>query len=247
MSTPDLGPEPRPSLWAQAFRATARTVGWLLAVAAVAAVSAYGVFDWRIRQEQSNTTAQVAALRDDLRQRQDQLEEKVQRVEKAAAEAKLLLNQDGATTTLDARLKEIDQLKLELKKTQDDTDAKLKNLEKSVTEQVAKQSKETAQALSVELRWKSLLVKAQGEVLLAQVHWAEGNRGLAKDELSVAARTLQQASDEAPDAAKAALKPALDLADQAKSALILEQSGARDALNLLWHKVSELLAPPAKP
>jgi hypothetical protein len=142
---------------------------------------------------------------------------------------------------LDARLKEIDTLKLEVKKTQDDMDAKMKAVEQSVVDQVAKQSKETAQALSTELRWKSLLIKAQGEILLAQVNWAEGNRGLAKDELSYATRTLQDASNAAVDSAKTQIKQVADQAEQTKSALILEQSSARDGLNLLWHKVSDLL------
>jgi hypothetical protein len=201
------------------------------------------VFEWRIRSEQQDTAAQVTALRQELRGRQDQLEAQMTRVETAATEAKLLLGQNGNTITLDARLKEIDTLKLDLKKTQDDLDTKLKDLQKSVTDEVARQGKETAQALSLELKWKTLVVKAQGEVLLAQVHWAEGNRGLAKDELGNAARTLQQAMDVAPDTVKRSVKEAVDLAEQAKGALILEQPSARDMLNLLWHKVSDLLSP----
>ncbi|HWI65783.1 MAG TPA: hypothetical protein VNT75_28485 [Symbiobacteriaceae bacterium] len=242
MSEPSLEPVAAPPKWRGYLTGTAKTVGLLVLVAAVSAASAWGVFSWRIRAEQQGTAEQVAALRLELREQQDKLAEQVTRVEKAAQDAKVLLDQSGQTTTLDARLKEIDTLKLDLKKTQDDMEAKLKAVEKSVVDQVAKQSKETAQALSAELRWKSLLVKAQGEILLAQVHWAEGNRGLAKDELSYATRTLQQARDEATEPAKSNIAAVADQAERAKSALILEQSSARDSLNLLWHQVSELLA-----
>lgn len=214
----------------------------LVVVAAVSAGAAWGVFSYRMQSERTSTAAEVAALRQEVAAQQAELTGKVKQVEDAAREAKLLMDQSGQATTLDARLKEIDTLKLEIKKTQDDMATKLQSLEKSVVEQVAKQGKETAQALSVELRWKTLLVKAQGEVLLAQVHWAEGNRGLAKDELNIAATTLQQAYAEAPDAAKTQLKPVVDLAEQTKAALILEQSSSRDSLNLLWHRVSDLLA-----
>ena len=247
MSDPSSGIEPTAPRWRTLVLTTARTAGILVLVAAVSAASAWGVFSYRIRQEQQGTMDQVSALRQELRQQQDQLAEQVTRVEKAAQEAKLLLDQSGQSTTLDARLKEIDTLKLDLKKTQDDMESKLKAVEKSVIDEVAKQSKETAQALSTELRWKSLLIKAQGEILLAQIHWAEGNRGLAKDELGYATRTLQQASDEATEPAKGKIKSVASQAEQAKASLILEQSSARDSLNLLWHGVSELLAAPANP
>lgn len=213
----------------------------LALVVAVSAASAYAVFDYRIRAEQQGTSAQVTALRDELRQQQANLVAKVDRVEKAAGDARLLMTQNGDLTSLDAKLKEIDTLKLELQKNRQDMDTKLQALEKSVVEQVAKQGKETAQALSLEMRWKSLLIKAQGEVLLAQIHWTEGNRGLAKDELGIAAASLQKALEAVPESGKPGLKQVVDLAEQARASLILEQSSARDSLNLLWHRVSELL------
>lgn len=243
METQPAAPEPESLRRASAVGFVVKAVAYLVLIAAISALSAFGVFQWRIRQEQQGTTAQVKALRDELRQRQDLLESQVTRVEKAAESARILLDQSGTSTTLDARLKEIDTLRLELQKSREETDAKLKTLEKSVVEQVAKQGKETAQALSLELRWKTLLVKAQGEILLAQVHWAEGNRGLAKDELGIAAGSLRQALEQAPDASKDAVKQVIDLAEQTRSALILEQSVARDSLNMLWHRVSDLLAP----
>lgn len=242
MSTPNLPTEPQPRSFWHTLGAVVRAIGALIVVAAVAGGAAWGVFSYRIQQEQSNTSEQVTALRQELQQRQDDLATQVQKVQQAAEEAKLLLSQNGETTTLEARLREIDTLKVDLKKTQEDLDQKLQNMEKSVAEQVAKQGQATAQALSLELRWKTLLTKAQGEILLAQVHWAEGNRGLAKDELEIATKTLTQAMTEAPDPIKTDLKPLVELAEQTRSALILEQSSARDSLNLLWHKVSDMLA-----
>lgn len=246
MSSPSVTPEPQPDEPRRGTSPLARWIGALVLVAVISAGTAYGVFEWRIRREQQDTAAQVAALSTELRERQDQLTEQVDRVEQAAKDAKLLFDQNGETVTLDARLKEIDTLKQALQKNQDEMETKLKTMQNAVLEQVTKQGQETAQALSLEMRWKNLLVKAQGEVLLTQVHWAEGNRGLAKDELNIAAKTLQQAAEEASDDVKPDLKQVVDLAEQAKSSLILQQPSARDALNLLWHRVSELLAPPAK-
>jgi len=89
---------------------------------------------------------------------------------------------------------------------------------------------------------KGLLVKAQGEVLLAQVYWAEGNRGLARDELAIAQQSLMDALEAAPAQAKADLQKVVDLAESTRAALILESNSARDQLNLLWHEVSARLS-----
>jgi hypothetical protein len=243
MTTPELSPGPgsEPNRLGKALAGTLKWIVALILVAAVSAGAAWEVFSYRIAQEQQGTANQVAQLRQDFQQQQDQLASQMADVQKAAQEAKILMAQNGQTTTLEARLQEIDTLRVDLKKTQDEVDAKLKAMEQSVVDQVAKQGKETAQALSVELKWKSLLIKAQGEVLLSQVHWAEENKGLAKDELGTAIKTLQAAQAAAPDSIQAQLKPVLDLAEQTRAALITEQSSARDSLNMLWHKVSELL------
>lgn len=243
MNLPPIPPESEPSRTAAALRATLGALAKLLLVAAISGATALGVFEWRMRQEQQSATARLEAVRADVQRSQAQLDAKMATIEKAAEGARLLLAQNGATTTLDARLAELDALKLEFHKQRDDIDARFKNVEKSMVEQVAKQGKETAQALAQDLRVKSLLIKAQGEVLLAQVHWSEGNRGLAKDELATAATSLRLALESAADTGRDGIKQALDLADQARSALILEQSSARDSLNLLWHRVSDLLAP----
>ncbi len=254
MSTPLLPSDPEPKRSSQALAGIAKGIGALLIVATVSAASAWVVFEYRIQAEQAATVSQVTTARDqalrevqdlkaELEQKQVELDAKMNRVEQAAADAGLLLQKEGEVSTLDARLKEIDTLKLDLKKTQDELDARLKAMEQSVLDQISKQGQETAQALSVEMRYKSLVIKAQGEVLLAQFHWAEGNRGLARDELAVAARSLQDALAAAPESAKPAIKAVVDSAEQSRAALILEQSTARDSLNLLWHQVSELLGP----
>lgn len=248
MSTPVMNPEPGPQHAGRPVTTLFKWVGILLLFAAVSAASAYGVFEWRMQAERASAASLRAETLQEveaLKAQQSELEAKMKVVDEAATATGLLLQQDGETTGLQARLAEIDTLKVDLKKTQEEIDAKLKSAERSVVEQVAKQGKETAQALSLELRWKSILIKAQGEVLLAQVHWVEGNRGLAKDELALAARSLQLALNEAPEANKPPIKKVVDLAEQTRSAMILEQSSARDSINLLWHQVSELLAPPA--
>lgn len=259
MSTPLLTPEPEPTKPSNPLALRlAKGLGLLLLMAAVSAASAYGVFEWRIQAEQATASADLAAIREqtlqevgDLRsqlnQQQADLEAKLARVEEAAQATGLLLEQNGEMIGLQARLAELDTLKLDLRTTQAELDTKLKVLEQSVLDKVAQSEQETAQSLSLEMRYKNLLIKAQGEVLLAQIHWAEGNRGLAKDELAIAARTLQQAMAAAPEPVRPAIEQVVESAEQTRSALILEQSTSRDSLNLLWHQVSELLSPPPQP
>lgn len=250
---PTTEPEP-PKPGSNLLGRLLRGIGLLLLVAIVSAGSAYAVFEWRLQAQQASASgelsairqeslAEVTALRAEMSQLQASLQAEMKRVDEAAQGAGLLMQKDGELTGLQARLAEIDTLKLELRQAQEQMEAKLKGLESSVKEQVAQSEKETAQSLSIEMRVKSLVIKAQGEVLLAQVHWAEGNRGLAKDELAVASRSLQQALAEAPEATKPVIKQVVDEAERAKAALILESSSARDSLNLLWHQVSNLLAP----
>jgi predicted RNase H-like nuclease (RuvC/YqgF family) len=229
----------------------------LLLLAAIAAGGMYGVMEWRVQavtaqlrafeEEAAHATARAEALDTSVAQWQADLEQKIARVESAATEAQLLFAQDGEITGLDARLREIDTLRLELTQTRTEMETRLEALQQSVVEEVAKQGNETAQALAQELRWKSLVIKTQGEVLLAQIYWSEGNRGLARDELAIAYRSLNQAQRAAPEQEQEAMKPVLAMAEQTRTALILEQSGARDTLNLLWHRVSELLAPGTAP
>lgn len=251
MSTPEsnLPAPPSPRLWDRVLQAL-RTALLLLLTAGLAAGGTYYAMDWRLRQSEVETAAALAAMQESnaalqqsLGQSQSELDAKLVRIEQAAREAKLLLEQDGQTVGLDQRLKEIDLLRLELKQARDEMASKLTAMERSVVDQIAQQGQETAQALAVEMRYKSLLIRAQGEVLLAQIYWSEGNRGLARDELAIAYRSLTRAQEEAPEKGREAIKPVLALAEQARSALILEQSGARDSMNLLWHRVSELLAP----
>ncbi|MFZ5823486.1 MAG: hypothetical protein ACOY94_03980 [Bacillota bacterium] len=255
MTTPMLQPEPEstPPSPPLALRLL-RGLLLLLLMAAISGATAYGVFEWRIQLEQAAATSELAALREqtlrevgDLREQltrqQAELQTQMKQVEEAAKATGLLLEQSGEVTGLQARLAELDTLKLDLRKTQQELDTKLAALEQSVLDKVAQSGKETAQALSLEMRYKNLVIKAQGEVLLAQVHWAEGNRGMARDELAIAARSLQQALDQAPESVKPTIKKVVDSAEQTKAALILEQSAARDSLNLLWHQVSDLLAP----
>lgn len=229
----------------------------LLLLAAIASGSMYAVMEWRLQavtaqmrafeEEAAQAAARAEVLDTAVAQWQAALEQKMGRVESAATEAQLLFAQDGAVTGLDARLREIDTLRLELTQTRKEMETRLEALQQSVVDEVAKQGNETAQALAQELHWKSLVIKAQGEVLLAQVYWSEGNRGLARDELAIAYRSLNQAQRAAPEQEQAAIKPVLAMAEQTRTALILEQSGARDTLNLLWHRVSELLAPGTAP
>lgn len=255
MTTPLPAPEPTPERPARplAMRLL-QGLGLLLLMAAVSAASAYGVFEWRIRSEQATAQAGLTALREqtiremgdlraELTRQQADLQAEVKQVEEAARATGLLLQQEGESTGLQTKLAELETLKLDLRQTQQELDTKLKALEQSVLDKVAQSEQQTAQALSLEMRYKNLLIKAQGEVLLAQLYWTERNRGLAKDELAIASRSLQQALSEAPETVRPAIQKVVAQAEQTRAALILEQSASRDALNLLWHQVSDLLGP----
>lgn len=237
-------PQPAPTTPEQQPKRTHRLAAffkWLLgliAVAAVAAGAAYGIFWWLVEQKQAALSAELASIQKE----QERLSEQVEQVRRAAEEAKLLLTDSGGTTTLDQRIKEIENLRTELETARKDFSQQLKDLEQSMADKMAQQGQATTQTLSQELQWKSLVAKAQGEVLLSQVYWAEGNRGLARDELGTAIQSLQQAAEAAPEPLRSQIADAAKLAEETRGALILEQSSARDSLNLLWHRVSELLA-----
>lgn len=265
MSSPVISPDPEPASprpeWAGRLL---RWLGLILLMVAVGVGSAYLIVELRLNTVATSTGAelqtlrqetldQVAALRAELdsttaalraqvQQQQAALQADMKRVEEAATAAGLLMEQDGELTTLEARLAEIETLKLDLRKTREDMETKLKSLEESVKQQVASSEEETAAALSLEMTVKGLLIKAQGEVLLAQVYWAEGNRGLARDELAIAHRSLLDALEAAPPQARPDLQKVVDLAESTKAALILDSTSARDQLNLLWHEVSARLS-----
>ncbi|MEW8977403.1 MAG: hypothetical protein AB2385_03275 [Symbiobacterium sp.] len=265
MSSPVISQEPEPASPRRGWVGRLfRWLGMLLLMAAVGTGAALLTFEFRMQAVQTSATAdlnalrqdtmeQVAELRSELRSKTTALEEEIQakqasleadlkRVEEAAQSAGLLMEQNGELTTLQSRLAEIDALRQELRTAQEQMEQKMKALEDSVKEQLAASEQETAAALSVEMTVKGLLVKAQGEVLLAQVYWAEGNRGLARDELAIAQQSLMDALEAAPAQAKADLQKVVDLAESTRAALILESNSARDQLNLLWHEVSARLS-----
>ena len=269
MSTPDPAPElennaKRPGIMAPLLRG----LGLVVLMAAVSLGTAYLVVELRmnavlataestaedeLNELRQSTLNEISALRAELEsttsalqaevQRQrDQLQAEMQRVEEAAVAAGVLFEQEGELTSLEARLAETETLKLDLRAAREEMDKKLQALEASLKDQVASSEQETAAALSLEMTVKGLLIKAQGEVLLAQVYWAEGNRGLARDELAIAHNTLLDALEAAASSDKQDLQKLVDLSESTKAALILDSTSARDQLNLLWHEVSARLS-----
>ncbi len=268
MSTPDTAPETENTTRPRLAVPLLRGLGLVVLMAAVGLGSAFIAVELRMNtavataeataQDELNalreqTLQEIAALRSELEsttsalqaevQRQrDDLRAQMQRVEEAALAAGVLLEEEGELTSLEARLREIETLKLDLRTAREEMDAKLQALEASLKDQLASSEQETAAALSLEMNVKGLLIKAQGEVLLAQVYWAEGNRGLARDELAIAHRTLLDALEAAPSSGKPDLQKLAELAESTKAALILDSTSARDQLNLLWHEISARLS-----
>lgn len=268
MSTPDTAPQPENHAQRHGLAVSLlRGLGLVVLMAAISVGTAFLIVELRMNaiaaataEAEDDLTAlrqatldEVAALRAELasttaelqaevRRQREELEAEMKRVQEAAVAAGVLLEQEGELTGLEARLKEIETLKLDLKSAREEMDAKLQALEASLKDQLASSEQETAAALSLEMSVKGLLIKAQGEVLLAQVYWAEGNRGLARDELAIAHQTLLDALQAAPTADKQDLQKLVNLSESTKAALILDSTSARDQLNLLWHEVSARLS-----
>lgn len=257
MSTPDTAPQPENHARRHGLAVSIlRGLGLVVLMAAVSLGAAFLMVELRMNAIAAATAAaeedltalrqatleEVAALREELQGTAAQLQAEMQRVQEAAVAAGVLLEQDGELTGLEARLREIDALKLDLQSARQEMDAKLQALEKSLKDQLASSEQETAAALSLEMSVKGLLIKAQGEILLAQVYWAEGNRGLARDELAIAHQSLLDALEAAPTSDKPDLQKLAELSESTRAALILESTSARDQLNLLWHEVSARLS-----
>lgn len=242
-----------------------RAAGWVaLAIIwlVLSAAAAFGTYEWRLRTEAAPAAAradarvaELAAQQADLRARQGELtnrlnqidttqsalDRRIQQVEQAAQDARLLVQSSEGTLTLAEKLRQIDELAAALTSQKQETARQVADLQKTLEGQLGKKSEETAAAALAQLRWRSLLLRAQAEVLKAQVDLAEGNRGLAREELGLALKTLQEAEPLLPSAAGGEVKAILEAAEQTRTALALELSTARDTLGLLWHRLGRLV------
>lgn len=257
--------DPGPGAPAPAPQPTGRpwtAAGWVLGalvVTAVATAAAWQAVEWRMGRQLEQATAEVAALRAELAQRdqqmdqreqelsrqlqatQEQLMQRVAEVEQAAREAALIVQGSEGSANLAQRLAEIGALKDALARQQEATNQRLAELQQSIEEQIGQQGRETAAALATDMKLRSLLTRTQGHVLKTRVDLAEGNRGLAREELALAARSLQQAVDAAPDERKAGLQALQGLLEQSRTDLVLDSPTARDHLDLLWHQLNDAL------
>lgn len=211
-------------------------LGLLLAAAILAAAAAYGAWYLANAELQKQSAAAMDQLRA-LTQKQDELAGRMARVEQAAADARLLVNGAG----LQEKLAELERLKAEVEQAKQEAAQRVAQLERSLREQIGAQGQQTAAAVAADLRLRGLIFKAHGQALKAKVDLAEGNRGLAKEEVALAVQTLRDAAAQAPERLRPDLEAAASLAEQARTALVLESGGARDQLNLLWQKVNALM------
>lgn len=243
----------------------ARALGWVIGtalVAAAAAAAAWWVVEQRLGAQVTAATAEVQQLRRELADRDTQLrqqadelnselqaarqamEARVTAVEKAAADAALLVQGAEGAQGLANRLAEIGALRDALARQQEETATRMQALEQSLNERIGQQGAQTAEALAADLRLRSLLIRTHGHVLKARVDLSEGNRGLAREELALAAQSLSAAVAAAPEARKPQVEELPVLLEQARTALILESATVRDHLDLLWHRISAQLAEP---
>lgn len=239
----DMQPARQPAT--QLGSAFVRLIKSLLALVLIVAVSgaaAYFVVDRELKTRLESGLQDQKAIRSELEARQKALEDKVAALEKAVLDAKLLVPSGDGQISLADKLKEIDGLKESLTKLQVDTAEKMTSLEASLQATLGQKNQETAAALSASLRLKSLLFKADSEILKAKVELSEGNRGRAKDELSLAETSLNAALKLAGDDVKPSIQGLLLLLQETRAALITEAPTGRDSLELLWHKTGELIS-----
>ncbi len=233
MSAPDPAPAPAPAVIGRPWL---RTLGILLVATALAAGSGYSAWFLARAELQKQNEAAFGQLRE-LVQKQAELGQRLAQVETAAADAKILVNGAG----LGDQLAELERLKAEVEQEKQLAAERAAQLEKTLREQIGAQERETAAAVAADLKLRALLFRAHGQVLKAKLDVAEGNRGLAKEEIALAVQTLKEAAAQATDPLKARLDTAATQAEQARTALVLESSTARDQLSLLWQQISALL------
>lgn len=227
---------PTPTPGAPAGRGWLRAAGLLLAAAALAGGAGYGAW-YAARTAQQEQAAAVLAQVRTLAQQQEALTARLAKVEQAAEQARVLV---GGTGLAD-KLAELDRLKAEVERDRQAAAERAANLEKTLREQIGAQGQQTAAAVAADLKLRALIFRAHGQVLKAKVDLAEGNRGLAKEEVALAIQSLREVAAQAPERLRPELEAAAALAEQARQALVLEASTARDQLNLLWQKLSTLV------
>lgn len=235
-ATPTPPPVPAPRSGSSFVRVLTGLLLLLLAAAAGGG-AAWAVVEWRLAQADLQSTGQIAALKDDLARRQDEVNRQLQRVEQAVADARLVVGDD----TLAEKLAEIDQLKEILEQERADNARRMEYLEQTLRAEIGAGTQETAAAVARDLQLRSLLQQAEHRVLKAKLDLAEENRGLARDELTLALETLQRALEESPPERQGAIEEILVQLEEARTALVLGASTARTQLDLVWNRLNEFV------
>ena len=204
-------------------------LGVLLLVLAAAVANA--AILWNVRRGALVSDGEFARFQTAVDARLEALEGRVQKVEQTLASASTGSTSGGGLTPSESQA-----LRDSLEALKKETTEKMADLESNLKTALGDRT-----ALSGDLRLKSLLVKAQGEVLKTKVDVAEANRGKARSELTLAEGTLKEAArvTVGPDAEKIA--DLLKLLRDTRADLITESPTAPDNLELLWHRISGLI------
>lgn len=243
--------QPAPGTAAEPPRARTGWLGrflrWLLALILLGALgaAAYGGY-WYAEQRFQATRATLAqeteTYRRDVERRVTELAERVGKAEQAAASAGLLVPGAGGQVPLDQRLNEINALRETLGRNQANLEQKLQDLQKNVTETLARQQREADATLAARLARQNRLLQAQGHATRALTDLAAGNWGLAREDLRPIPALLQS-----PDASEAGaqadqIAAVVRLVDEARVALSGEASTAPELVRMIWARISELVA-----
>lgn len=216
------------------FRLAGRAIyslvlGALLLVLAAAVANA--AILWNVKRAALVSGDEFARFQQTVAARLEALDDRVQKIEQAQTPASAGSASGGGLAPSEAQA-----LRDSLEALKKETAGKMADLESNLKTALGDRT-----ALSVDLRLKSLMTKAQGEVLKAKVDLAEANRGKARSELTLAEGTLKEAArvTEGPDAEKIA--GLLTLLREARADLITESATGPDNLELLWHRISSII------
>ncbi len=247
----------RPTFGQRAGRAVRCFLGWVLMILLGAAIGtalflyAPRLFERWIRPVQANTAA-VSTL-----------EARISGLESAQSQASLeqlgmqsavtarLAEAEGRLAEAESRLNEAENTAAtqaaqlaELQSALDDTAVQLDVL---AVQLAALQAEIPGAAEYTEYNRQLLLMRAWQQLMQVRLRMLENNVGLAQDNLNQALETLGQAYALSSSAQQAALDPILDRLDAVVRNLTQNPFAAVGDLEIAWHDLGRLIAPPAVP
>lgn len=204
--------------------------------------SAYAILTWDVgrpgsafRQAWQKDLVALEGRLDDFDSRLENIEKLLASLDAAASDA---ASGEGFRGAVLGALNEIQALQAERDSLKAELDARFKTFEDNWKAALGERSDKAA-ALAVRFDYRSLLFKAEAELLKAKVDLAEQNLGKARSELALAEASLSQAAGKAQEGEQAEINAMVDQIRQIRQDLVAGLPTAADRLELLWHRLSD--------